>query len=172
MAGPLVKLPTLDQAFVDAHRAPVPIWRNYLTSLDAFVRGIFASVQQLLTTGTLVTTLLGYGPGGQGVGGSVTQTVSKSTAVTLNKITGQITTSNASLAAATAVNFVVNNSLIGAADTVDLSLASGPVNPQAYTYNVSQIAAGSFGIAIRNQSAGPLAEALTFNFSVIKGQNT
>jgi hypothetical protein len=175
VAGPLVKLPTLDQAFVDARAAPVPIWRNYFTSLDAFVRGLSAVltvVQQQLVTGFFVSTTFGYGPAGQGIGGSVVQATSKSTAVTLNKVTGSITTSNASLAVNAAVSFQVNDSLVGAADTVVLNLASGAANGQAYTYEIAQISAGSFVVAMRNLSAGALAEALTFNFSVIKGQNT
>ena len=63
----------------------------------------------------LVTSVAGLGYG-TGAGGTVTQATSKSTAVTLNKPTGQITTHNAALAADTTVSFLVNNSLITTSD--------------------------------------------------------
>lgn len=102
-----------------------------------------------------------------GVGGTVTQGTSKSTAVTLNTPCGQITTHNANLAATTSVGFTVNCAYVDADDTINLSLASGGT-ANSYVYTIDAVAAGSFVIHVRNVTAGGLAEALVFNYSVIK----
>jgi phosphohistidine swiveling domain-containing protein len=104
-----------------------------------------------------------------GDGGAVTQATSKSTAVTLNKATGQITTHNGLLAAAAVVEFTVGNSTVAATDTITLNLASGAVSGTTYRYWVSAVAANSFKVCIENRSAGGLSEALVFNFTLAKG---
>jgi hypothetical protein len=103
-----------------------------------------------------------------GAGGAVAQATSKSTGVTLNKASGQITTHNASLAAAAVVAFTVTNSAVAATDTINLNLASGNATAGTYRYWVEGLAAGSFKIVVENRSGGALAEALTFNFAVLK----
>jgi|SRR4249919_831369 len=102
-----------------------------------------------------------------GVGGTVTQGTSKSTAVTINAPCGQITTHAANLAATTSVGFTVNCAYIDADDTINLSMGSGGT-ASSYVYMVDAVAAGSFIIHIRNVTAGGLAEALVFNYSIIK----
>ena len=109
----------------------------------------------------------GYGPAGNSIGGAVTQATNKSTGVTLNKISGQITMNNAALAATTQVSFVLTNSLIGATDVVVVSMSGGATDG-AYLYFVDQISAGSCRIFVRNNSGGSLSEAIVFNFAVIK----
>ena len=106
---------------------------------------------------------IGYGPG---AGGTVTQATSKSTAVTLNKPCGQITTHNASLANGTAVTFTVNNSLVGPNDTVIVTCGSAFISYQviARTGNT-----GSFEIVLRNITGSAAAEAVVINFAIIKG---
>ena len=79
-----------------------------------------------------------------------------------------MTTHNASLAAGGVVSFVVNNSAVAASDTVNLNLKSGNAGAGTYRYWIEGVAAGSFKIVIENRSAGALAEALVFNFAVIK----
>jgi hypothetical protein len=111
---------------------------------------------------------LGYATG---AGGAVTQQTSKSTAVTLNKPCGQVTTSNASLAAAAVVSFAVSSSQVAATDTINLNLVSGNATAGTYRYWVEGVAAGSFKIMVENRSAGALAEALTFNFAALKAVN-
>ncbi len=106
-----------------------------------------------------------------GTGGTVTQATSRTTGVTLNKLTGQITTNNASLAAEAAAEFTVTNSLVGATDTVVLSIASGS-NGGDTEVIVSAVAAGSFNIKVCNNNAsGGTAEtgAIVINFAVLKG---
>lgn len=98
--------------------------------------------------------------------GTVTQQTNKSTAVTLNKPAGQITMNNASLGATTTVTFTLNNSYISSNDTVVLTVASGGT-AGAYNAWVSGLAAGSATIAVRNITAGALAEAVVLNFALI-----
>jgi hypothetical protein len=101
-----------------------------------------------------------------GAGGTVTQATSKSTGVTLNKITGLITMNNAALAANTTVSFTLTDSAIAATDTIILQHNSaGTVG--AYMF-ASQPAAGSAVINVRNVTAGSLSEAIVIRFTVIK----
>jgi hypothetical protein len=111
---------------------------------------------------------LGYAPGG---GGSVVQTTSKSTRVKLDKPSGQITTSASMLNAGEVALFAVDNALVSATDTINLSLAGGNAAPSTYRYWIEAVANGSFTIAIENRSAGALAEALLFNFALLKAVN-
>jgi hypothetical protein len=105
---------------------------------------------------------LGYGTGS---GGTVTQATSKSTGVTLNKPTGQITMNNAALAGNTAVVFRLNDSLIASVDTV-IYAASGNGN---YEITTHAIFAGAVDIRVTNATVGSLSEALVINFSILKG---
>ncbi len=103
-----------------------------------------------------------------GTGGTVTQLTSKATGVTLNKKTGQITTHNAALAAATEVSFVVTNDQASANDVVVVTHNSGGT-AGAYDVAANTMADGSFNITISNVSAGPLSEALVLQFAIIEG---
>jgi hypothetical protein len=107
--------------------------------------------------------ILGYTAAAQG---TVTQATSKSTGVTLSKSAGQITLNNASLAATTTVTFTLTNSLLSANDIVILSIASGGT-AGAYNAYVSGLAAGSVVLALRNVTAGALAEAVVLNFAIL-----
>jgi hypothetical protein len=102
--------------------------------------------------------------------GTVTQLTDKSTAVTLNKSAGRITTNNASLGATTSVSFTLNNSFISANDTLIVTMSGG--NATAGTYNcwVNSLSAGSASITLRNTSAGALTEAIIINFAIIHCQ--
>jgi len=107
------------------------------------------------------TAKLGYGTGS---GGTVTQATSKSTAVTLNKPTGQITTASDALASLASATFTISNSLITGADTVIVT--SGNVN---YSVRAITSSSGSFQIIIKNESGGSLSQAVVINFAIIKG---
>ena len=106
---------------------------------------------------------IGYGAG---AGGTVTQSTSKSTAVTLNKPCGQITTHNASVASGAAVVFTVNNSLVTAADTV---IVTGGAEVSNYEIGAKTGNNGNFVIVIRNITGTAQAEAIPINFAIIKG---
>ena len=104
-----------------------------------------------------------------GTGGSVTQLTSKSTGVTLNKPSGQITMNAATLDRNTGVTFTLTNSFIAATDVVVLNIASG-ATPSSYTATVDAVAAGSCAIQIHNHSTGvDYSDAVVLSFAVIKG---
>ena len=109
---------------------------------------------------------LGYGAG---AGGTVTQATNKSTAVTLNKPTGQITMSNAALAAGTSVSFVLNNTLISGADIIIVNTSVTAVDGRSYRVEAINNGAGSATLRVTNITGGSLSEALALNFAVIKG---
>lgn len=111
----------------------------------------------------------GYGTG-VGAGGAVTQATNRATGVTLNTLSGQITTNSASLAAEASAVFVVTNSKVAATDVVVLSIASGTVALNTDVI-VSAVAAGSFSITVVNNNvAAGTAEtgAIVINFVIIK----
>jgi len=106
-----------------------------------------------------------------GAGSTITQLTSKSTAVTLNTICGQITTTSSALAASTSVSFTLTNSSIAATDVVIVNAANvGGAAPTINTYQISvdSVLAGSCRIHIRNVSAASASQALVLNFAVIK----
>jgi hypothetical protein len=109
---------------------------------------------------------IGYGTGS---GGTVTQATSKSTAVTLNKPTGQITMNNAALAASTTVGFVLNNTVISNPDAVVVAVQSGAADYSAYNVWSANMGGGGVRIFVRNVSGGSLSEAIVLNFCIIKG---
>lgn len=98
-----------------------------------------------------------------GAGGTVTQLTSKSTAVTLNKVCGQITTNNAALGAGVEVGFTVNNSAYAATDVVIVQPGNGNYDARA-----TDGGAGSFVVRLKNTSGGSLSDAVTINFAIIK----
>lgn len=122
-------------------------------------------------TGTNVraTGSLGYTTG---AGGTVTQLTSKATPVTINKLSGRVTTHNAELARDTTVNFVVNNSMVAEDDVVIACVHSG-ATLGVYELDVDAVANGSFTLALRNHMASvDYSEAVAINFVVIKGAMT
>ena len=128
------------------------------------------------TSGNIITmdniiqkTAVGIGYGA-GAGGTVTQATSKSTAVTLNKPTGQITMNNAALAAGATVGFVLNNSLVAYTDSVVINYEA-PYAGNFPNYDIRAITGnnGQVVIFIKNTSASTLSEAIIFQYSIIKG---
>ena len=109
---------------------------------------------------------LGYGTG---AGGTVTQATSKSTAVTLNKPTGQITMNNAALASGAFATFQLTNSVIALADSVFVDIKN-PVSGLAnYRIQAGDIGTGYCWISLQNVSAGSLSDAVVVSFKVFKG---
>jgi hypothetical protein len=112
---------------------------------------------------------IGYSTAAQG---AVTQLTDKSTGVTLNKSAGRITMNNAALAGATAVSFILTNSIISANDTMIVNIGSNTTGSLAgaYTVYVSYLAAGSALITLRNLTAATsYSEAVIINFAIIHG---
>lgn len=145
---------TLDVAGV-ATFAAVPVFSTGL--------GAVSSSSSILSSSPSAG--IGYATG---AGATVTQLTNKQTGVTLNTITGQITTANSSMNAGDDVVFTVTNSAVAATDAVIVNHASGGT-AGAYIVSIAAVAAGSFKVMVSNASAGPLSEALVINFAVIKG---
>lgn len=122
------------------------------------------------TTVVSTTSIKSSGSGGvgystaAGAGGTVTQLVSRTTAVTINNITGQITLFTAAGDNTQWLSFTVNNSTVAATDVV---IVTGDVVTNRYLANVTNVAAGSFEITF--YSFGLSIDSPTFNFAVIKG---
>lgn len=122
-----------------------------------------ASGTSLAATGLLTssgTAGVGYATG---AGGTVTQLTSRTTGVTLNKITGAITLF-AAAGSASYNTLTVTNSTVAATDTIVLSVKSGT---NVYLVFVTAVAAGSFNITF-NTTGGTASDSPVINFAVIK----
>lgn len=139
-------------------------------SLSDFHNSPLTDVFKVSTAGALVTAPvpLGYGVG---TGGTVTQSTSKGTAVTLNKPSGKITTHAGSIAANSTAHFIVNNTFCNADCVVSANIVGGTGNVNAYTLSTFPFANG-FYVSIRNQTAGALGDALQIQFNIIKGSTS
>ena len=111
---------------------------------------------------------VGYGVG---AGGTVSQSGNKSSGVTLNKPSGEITMQNTSLGADTSVSFTLTNSTIGAKDVLILNIVGGVTTPGTYNLDAN-CASGSATVTVRNVTAGSLSEAIVLRYVVIKGSTT
>ncbi len=107
-----------------------------------------------------------YAPEDQGV---ATQVTDKGTGVTLNKLAGQITMTDANLASLTNVTFTLTNSLISPKDIVLLNIVAGATEG-AYDCWVSSLSASTCTITLRNLSANDLAEAVVIEFGIVHGK--
>lgn len=124
-----------------------------------------ANISELYSGAAWSATGFGYAAG---AGGTVTQLTSKSTSVTINKPTGQITMNAAALAAGARVQFQVFNSLVSPTDVVYCV----PFNNLNYEVQAATSSgAGSFYLTVKNASGGSLSEALVLNFVLYKGRN-
>jgi len=103
---------------------------------------------------------------------AVTQATNKSTGVTANTSAGRITMNNAALAGATAVSFILTNSVISTNDAMIVNIGSNTTGSLAgaYTTYVSYLAAGSCLITLRNLTAATsYSEAVVINYVIIHG---
>ena len=132
-----------------------------------FLDGAAGQRLKISTTGDVLVTggALGYGVG---AGGTVVQATSKSTAVTLNKPSGCITTSSSALAAGATVVFLFKNSSIGADGSEVLSFTVAGYAADIYTVVASFFAPGVCSVSIKNNTAASLSEAVPINFAIIK----
>lgn len=109
------------------------------------------------------TGVIGYG---LGVGGVVTQLVSKETPVTLNRPSGRVIMHGASLAGGGSVMFALNNSFFGPGDVVVLT---GKAWSGRYSIENSNSAAGVIGIRVKNVFATAFEDPVEIDFAIIKG---
>ena len=125
------------------------------------------------TTLTGSTSILSAGTGGvgyaTGAGGTGSQATAKTDTVTISKPTGQITMNAAALASATVVSFTLSNTTIAATDHVVVThVSGGTLGAYTVTATANESSATVF---VRNNTTGPLSEALVLRFSVIKSVN-
>ena len=99
-----------------------------------------------------------------GAGGVVVQGTSRTTGVTINKITGQITLFSAA-GTTSATTFTVTNSTVATTDVIILNQHTGA---DLYDLMVTKTVLGSFDITFRT-TGGTTTEQPIFNFTVIKG---
>jgi len=128
-------------------------------TLNGTATGNVTTPRGLVSTGA--TAGIGYATG---AGGAVTQSSSRTTGVTLNKVTGEITLVSAA-GSTTPASFTVTNSAVAATDTIVVSQQSGS---DLYEIFVTNVAAGSFKITFFT-TGGTTTEQPKFNFAVIKG---
>jgi hypothetical protein len=123
-----------------------------------------ATGTSLAVTGSLRssgTAGVGYSTG---AGGVVIQGTSRTTGVTINKLTGQITLFSAAGTTA-ATTFTVTNSTVATTDAIILTQHTGT---DLYNLMVTKTTLGSFDITFRT-TGGTTTEQPIFNFAVIKG---
>jgi len=99
--------------------------------------------------------------------GGVTQSTNKTTAVTANGATGQITMASGTIGAYTINAFTVNNSYVNSNDSIIVNLQT-PVTAATYLVTVGAVAAGSFIIYVYNATGAGHNDALVINFAVVK----
>ena len=167
----MVDLRKADKTFADVSTNGFAVTTNgtiiynegRITSLDNATIGA-TTAAPVTGTNVLASTTLGYKTGS---GGTVTQGTSKTTAVTLNKINGEIVMHAEELADDATAAFTLTNSTIAATDVVIVNVASvGTAG--AYQVTVGDVAAGSCSISVLNVSGGSLSQAIKLNFAVIK----
>ena len=105
---------------------------------------------------------LGYGAG---AGSIVTQIGNRGSSVILNKLTGQITLVEAAMSANSTATFVLNNSLITSADTVQISIVGGT----GIYFASNRVSTGTCEISLFVLNTTP-SEVISLNFTVLKGQ--
>ena len=110
---------------------------------------------------------IGYGTG---AGGTVAQSASKSTAISLSKVSGAITMNAAALAAATIVTFTWTNTAVAATDVIVTNHISGGTLG-GYSINCRATGAGTAACDVRNNTAGSLSEAIVIQYAVVKAVN-
>ena len=140
-------------------------------TLTFYTGGIATTQTAQISTAGVITAAGGVlSPGSSGIGystgagGTVTQGTSRTTGVTLSKISGAITMFSAA-GSATPATFTVTNTTVAATDVILLSIKSGATN--VYNLSVSAVAAGSFNITFYT-TGGTATDAPVINFAVIK----
>jgi hypothetical protein len=117
----------------------------------------------LISRGSITSNNTGGVGYATGAGGTVTQITSRTTGVTINKISGAITLVSAA-GTSSYTTFTVTNSTVAATDVIIINQKSGTDKYEAW---ISNVAAGSFNVTFADTS-GTTTEQPVFNFAVIK----
>ena len=123
------------------------------------------STGAITSTGTITSSSPTLGVGyGTGAGGTIAQLTSRITPVTINKICGSITLVNAA-GSITWSSFTVNNTTVGATDTILLSYSGGS---NTYLFLPGKIIGGTSFIINFVSIIGTAVDQPTINFTIIK----
>ncbi len=126
----------------------------------------------IVTVGTLTSQLRVNNTGGMGYstgqGGTVTQATSRTTAVSINKLSGLITLFNTTAAAGT-FSFTVNNTLVSNTDRIIVNRTGGSNTATIYIPQATLVSNGSFRISVYVPVAVTANDAPTISFLVLKG---
>ena len=153
----------LDVNGASTFTCPTHQWLEAIATLSSYTCTQPAAID--LSAG-LFNVALGYVTGA-GVGGAVTQLTNRTTAVTLNNLTGAITLVTTTAVVGTWISFTVNNSTVAATDIPKVAVKSAT---NTYVAIVSSVAAGSFQITFQSV-AGTASDTPVINFLVLKGSN-
>ena len=187
ISSPTITSPTISGATISTSTLASPTITGTATAAAISASGA-VSAASVATTGAAdiggavtssgvvssggVTSSAATGPGigyATGAGGAVTQATSRSTGVTLNTLTGTITTNASPMGGASSATFTVTNSTVAVGDTVVLTRRSIGTTSGFTVVFVSAIANGSFNITTTNlASATSETAAFVINFAVIK----
>jgi hypothetical protein len=138
------------------------------------VTDVNGNLKSTSTLGGILSTSPNTGIGyATGAGAAVTQLTNRSTGITINAVTGAITTNNTSLAAGASAVFTVTNSAVAIGDVVNVSIRSGSTNAAGVagitSIVVVAVAAGSFNLAVNNESTTTAETgAIIINFALVK----
>jgi len=134
----------------------------YTTTLLSLTdAGLLTAASGIKTTGTAG---IGYATGG-GAGSAVTQVGSRTSGVTINYPTGQITLYTASGNTGAYTTFTVTNSTVASTDTILIHCSS---STNLYIPHVTAVTSGSFNISYISIS-GTSSDSPVFNYTVHKG---
>lgn len=133
------------------------------TAIDAPV-----TINNTLQSTGFITNGFGYAVG---MGGAVTQITSKTTAVTLNKLTGTVQTFNGALTAGQQVLFNINNSTVALTDLILVMQINSALGAQC-VYQAAPISAGVIQFIYRTTVAVGATDNTIFKFIVVKAPVT
>jgi hypothetical protein len=131
------------------------------------------SVTGTVNANTLIANTFVYGSAT--ANSMVTQLSSKSTAVTANGMSGQITMNNAALAGQAYVSFTVNNSYVQHVNDIPfIAIQNSVTTPNPYIVSVGKVAVGSFNITVYNADSGggsSHSDAIVLNWGLMRVGN-
>lgn len=158
-----------NSGFLQANSAFAKANSALANTSGALFGGNLTVTGNLLITQTTATanSLFGYGAMGTAGSGYITQTVSRQTAVTINRPTGQISLFSQDMGINTSNTFILTNNLIAANDYIMLNHFKG--GSLGGYHLVANTSAGQANVTIRNITNTALtAEAPVIQFLVIK----
>lgn len=129
------------------------------------ITGSITSTDSLTVTGSITSTgLIGYG-----TGSTVTQTTSTSSAVSINAVSGRITTFTTTYGAGSIFYFTVNNNQVNTDDIIILNIKSAPNND--FECKVYSVSGNRFDIRVKNDGTTQ-SGTVVISFAVLKGASS